>query len=215
MIITTPPVCLNQTAFIYCLVNCIAETFKGSIRYLSKSYPSNLGTIYFYGNYDKRLSFGSATSLTRLFSANISFINFNYSSKIIPTWSNHSSSKFMKPCPSCFITAQTHHSLNTKSTGTIFLTSQPPYSSKPKNKGFMSPMKYCTSYYRYFMITICTLIKTFLERPSFFMVTTWTCKTIWPSQFKKIITASFLRAKSFFKFHDVFGVIFHYPIIYI
>ena len=71
------------------------------------------------------------------------------------------------------------------------------------------------SCYRSLKTTIRTVVQFAICFPSFFMLTTWAYESIWPPKLKKIFSASLFRAKSLFKFHKNFRVIFHTPIYYI
>ena len=152
---------------------------------------------------------------SRLLTSYISFIYFYISRKFISTWRDHGTPEFVKPSPCSFITAQSQNPHKPQGTGPILLTSQPPYNSEPKNQWLMSTMKNSTGNYRYFMVAISTLIKSTINWSSFFTSTTWTLKSIWPTQLIKVITAGLFRIKSCLEFHNSLGVIFHYPLIYI
>lgn len=215
VIITRPSIRLYQATGMDQLLDRNFKVVRRCTFYAFQSNPSNGGTLCFYSNNNKRFPLCTTPSFANFFATYIGFINFDDARKIVSTRGNHRSSKFVKPSPGSFVTAQSHNSFNRYSTCSILLACHPPDGPKPKYKGFMGSVKNSPRYYRYFIMTTRAFIQTIFVIPSFIMRTSRTAKTIWPSQIEQILMACILGAKSLLKFHNCLRVIFHYPINYI
>jgi hypothetical protein len=67
----------------------------------------------------------------------------------------------------------------------------------------MGTVKYCAGYNRDLLIALATLIQSIFQGPGFIVAAMRALKTVWPSQLKKIITASVLGLESCLKVYDL------------
>ena len=93
--------------------------------------PNSFRAFIFYGNTYQRLTFSTSTAFTRLFAADIGFINFNKSEQAVTSGTDHCFAKFMKPLPSSIITSKVKYSLKPKCISSVFLPRNVPHRPKP------------------------------------------------------------------------------------
>jgi hypothetical protein len=142
VVISTPSISSNDASRFNCFFHCKFKAFCGSIRNASKTDPSKSFAVLLCGDENQCFSARSATTLaTVFFTANKGFINFDNTTQTITALTNHSTTKFMQPCPCGFVTAQTDYLLKTFGAGTAFLTGDPPYHSKPDRQRFPRSFK--------------------------------------------------------------------------
>lgn len=190
------------------------QTIGRSIGNPFHSDTANSFSIYLRCNSDHGFILHLSATQTLLQPAKICFINFNLSAQAISTWPNHCTPDFVEQSPSCFIASQAQYSLQTKCACSVFLTGNPPDSSKPQTQGTSASLKNSAAGNRHLVIACAALQKSSLNRPRLFTLTPGAFETRWPAERKKIFPARFIRRKTLFKFHKCFGVVFHTPANY-
>src|SRR3989337_4253223 len=110
------------------VLNKGGEAVAGSIRKNAKTNSPNafIPSIFDSNSY-QNLACSTTTSFARLFSTNVGFVHFNDTRQVVTAGAHHGTTQFMQPCPSRAITAQTKDAFEPKCTGSIFLSSYPPY----------------------------------------------------------------------------------------
>jgi len=214
-VISIPSIRAYDTAWYYSIFYCLFQAFSRCIGYTFKSNTTNTSVIQLSSNNNQSLASSAPTSLSWFSSTDVCFIYLNYTRKLVTTRTNHGPPKFMYPCPSGMVTSQAQSALQTQGTDSIFLVRHIPHRTKPPLEWLPGAMEYCSSCYRSLKTTIRTVVQFAICFPSFFMLTTWAYKSIWPPKLKEIFSANLFRAKSLFKFHKSFWVIFHTLIYYI
>lgn len=83
-----------------------------------------------HGNRYNRHLFGFTAPNTRLFSANIGFIDLDLSAEAIAIWAHHRVSHLMQPSPRRLIAAEPNYPLKAECITTVLLASLPIHGSK-------------------------------------------------------------------------------------
>lgn len=208
--ISLPVVCSDRTFFFYTLFCKPCETGRRCIRNDIQPYSSYfVFALILYGYGNQNFSFCSSSSLSRFLSANIGLVNFNQPGKSITSGPYHRTSQLMQPNPRGFVTAQFKNSLNVFSTCTVFLARYPPDCTKPEHQGLSSSFKNSTGSNRTLVSTRGAPKQTRAHYPCFSVVATRATETVWPSQVKKIVSASLLCVESSLQFLQIFRIILH------
>lgn len=214
--ISRPVVRLDHAARRNHILYKSTQAIRRGIHYLGQANSSKfLGGFVFNGNRHQCFSFGSSPLFSRLSTAYIRFIHLHAARQLIPARSHHGPSQSMEPLPGGLVTAQAQHPLQTQSIGTIFLAGNVPHGPKPKGQRFMGPMEDCPCGDRGLSATLLTMPQPSFRLPSVLALAFWTNKTIRPTKHGQVFQAGRLRSKSFFKFCQGPGIIFHDPKHYI
>ena len=213
--VSLPSICTYQAAFFYTFLDCWYKILCRGISYSSKANSSKMVIFVFYHNDNQTLAFGTTPPFPRLFPTDVSFVYFDCTRQSISSRSDHCTSQFVQPCPSCTITFKSQNSLQSQCANPIFLIDNIPDSSKPKHQWLSSIIEYRPSCDRGLSITNLTVVQSLFCDPCLCMTTFGTTKTVLPSNVGQVFQTGFFFFKSVFEFKDCRWVVFHTPILYI
>jgi len=155
------------------------------------------------------------TTLTRLFSTKVSFVDLHNTRETIAPWPHHRIAQFVQPRPSGSVTAQAQYTLKAQRADPVFLIRQVPHRPEPQPQRSPGILKDGACRYRGLEITLHTVVQSPTSLPSLRMLTTRATKPIGPPKLEKILSASLLRDKSLLEFHQRSRVVFHTRLYYI
>ncbi len=179
--IAYPCVCVYDAARLDRSLDSVLQAGCRGIGYPLKTDSSDAPTI-FLGCYDNQLLLRcSTTSFAWFFSADVTFVYFDYARKAIPPRPYHHTTQLMQPCPRGMITAQTKHPLQAQSIGTILLTCHMPNRTKPKTQWLLGVLKNCASKNRCLQATPFAMMQTSFCQPILGARATRASKSIGPS----------------------------------
>jgi len=206
-VITSPPIRHDGAAKIGRFKNERLQTSSRRIGYSFQSNTPDLLVDSLSGNCYQCLAYSATASKAFFKSADERFIKFNGARQLVAPWPDHRPAQFVQHQPSRFVASQTKNPFQTKCTGTVFLTGNPPYCPKPHRQRDMRPMKNSSRCYRYTVTTLFTAIQ--IAKPDEFLKrTAGTDKALGPSKPKKVVPAILLVTIFSFKFHEIPRVFF-------
>jgi hypothetical protein len=207
--VSGPVIGPNYTARHHHSLDCFTQALCRSIRYAAKTNASNPVPVLLGRDQHQNLSSGPATTLTRFTAANIGFINFHGTSKVIPARADHGATQLMQPGPRGTIAPKPQNTLKAQCTDPRLLIDYVPHRLKPKFQRFPGILKNGPCSYGGLKITRSASIQTTVHDPKSFKTTPWTSKTFRPSQSRQIIDTGLFRGKFFFKFLHSSGIFLH------
>jgi hypothetical protein len=208
--VSFPTVCNNGAAWLDSLDNERTKTYGRGIRNSEHTNSADGFLPSLFCSDDNQGLLKSLPTSNAFFQASqIGLIDLDSAEQSISARPNHGPSEFMKPRPCCLITTKTKNSLESKSTCTVFLGDNPPYSPEPNDQGFSCSLEDGSRCDRLLIPTGRALIKKPPNRPSCCPIATRTPKTVRPSQINQISTAFLFGGKTRFKFRQGTGIIFH------
>jgi hypothetical protein len=215
--IASPIVCAHHAAWLHGCLDRSRETLCRSIGHATQPDSPETTFVFLGGDHHQSLARGAATALTRLFAANVGFINLNGTGQPVTAWPHHGYPKFLQPDPSSFIAWQAQNPLQSQRTDTIFLAGNMPNGSKPQPQWLPGVLEDGSRGDRDLRIALATAIQASLGLPGFIIATSRTRKPRRPPQLKQLSTAGLFRSKPLFEFQDGSGIIFnfHQPLYYI
>lgn len=215
--ISTPTIRAHHTAWLHRVLYSLGETICRSVGNTIQANSPDMPCIFLCRHHHQSLSRSPATTLARLFAANVSFVYLNSTGQAVTARPHHGYPQLLQPCPGGFIPWQSQNPLEPQSADTVLLAGHMPDGPKPQPQGFSGVLKDRARGDRGLIIAMTTAIKTPLGRPCLPMATSRTTKPFRPPQLKQIPAAGLIGSKPLFKFQDGFGVIFnfHQPLYYI
>lgn len=188
-VVPIPAISVDYTTSLSGLTYRWLQACSGGVCNTSKSNPAKFLVVnYLYRYKNQRFSRGPSATFTRLFTTNISFIDFNQTEYTITSRSNHSSPELMQPRPCSFITAESQNTLQPFGACTVFLAGYPPDCSKPKTQRLPSSFKNSSSCNRCFVRTGNTAKQSIFRSPCLGVSTTRAAKSVRPSQLVKVFS---------------------------
>lgn len=213
--ISLPPIRMNSATRFYRLQHERVNAFSRGVGDPKHTNSANPSPIFFCRN-DNQSFFKCLSASDSFFkTTQVSLVDFYSPRQTLPARPHHSPSDFMQPRPCRFVASYTKDSLKSQSTSTILLSNHPPDGPKPHYQRFPCTFKNCSSSYGCLISATDAFIKRFSYWPTFGLITTRATKSVWPTQLKKIVPASFLRGKACLKFGNCSGIVFHTPRHYI
>ena len=213
--VSAPTIRANNRTRFYTFLNGRSKAACGSIVDFPKTDSSDPLPVLL-GHYKyKCFPCSSPTTVDRLFTTDISFINFYSTTDSVSTWAHHCHTQFVQHSPCSPITTKPQRSLKPKSAYPVLLISDVPNRSKPRLQRLLCILKNCSCRYRGLVSAFSTFVQPSISFPSFLTTTSRTNKSFRPSQPEKIFFTSSLRAKSLLEFHKGSRVSFHTRAYYI
>jgi len=215
--ITCPIISANQAARLHGFLDRLRETLCRSIGHPHQPNSPNMPFVFLGCDHHQSLSRRAAATLTRLFTADIGFINLNDTRQTVTAWSNPGYSQLLKPDPYSFITWQPKDFLKSQRADAGFLAGHMPDGPKPQTQRFSGVLENGACGDRDLIIAMTTAIKASLGSPGFTIATPWTRKPFWPPQLKQIPAAGLFGSKPLLELQNGAGIIFnfHHPSYYI
>jgi len=186
------------------------KTWRRQVGNLCHTNSTRATTTHFRSYCNDRLPFSTPATDLRPNPPDVCFVNFNLSGQLIPSGAHHCTAQFVKPIPGSIIAAKTKDPLQSKSTGSMFLTRDKPHGKEPSPKRFVTPMKQSSSGDGRLAFAFPTEEKTTPHQEwliSFFP-TTGTSEAFRPSKFRDILKASVFAGKPFIKILKCFRIIY-------
>ena len=215
--IASPVIRAHHAARFHGFLDRLGETLCRGIGQATQSNSPEMPFFFLGCDHHQSLSLRAATTLTRLFTTNVGFINLNDTGQTVTARPYHGYPKFLQPYPGGFIPWQSQNPLKPQRTDTIFLAGNMPNSPKPQPQWFPGVLEDGSRGDRDLIIALATAIQTSLGCPGFVTAASWTTKPLRPPHLKQISTAVLFRRKPLFEFKDGSGIIFncHQPLYYI
>ena len=208
-VIAIPAIGQNRTARIDRFKNEWFQAISGCICNSFQSNTPDFLFIHLGRNSHQGLAYSTTAPESFFQSADVCFINFNGPRQFIPSGPDHSSAQFVQHKPSSFITSQSQYSFQPKRTGSVFLTGNPPYSTKPDRQRYVRSMENSPGCDRYLMSAFFTAIQ-FTKLYIFLKRAVRANESFRPSKPEKIVPAILLITIFRFKFHEITWVFFDF-----
>ena len=207
--VSTPAICAHHTARFHSTLYGWRETLCRSVWNTTQANASDMPLIFLCRNHNQSLTASPATTLARLFAANVGFVYLNNTRQAVTARPYHCYPQLLQPCPCGFIPWQSQNPLESQSADTGFLRGYVPDGPKPQPQGFSRNLKDGAGRHRDLVIAMTATMKPPFGRPCLPMATSRATKPFRPPQLKQILAAGLFGSKKLFKFQDGSGVIFN------
>ena len=185
----------------YDLPNKSNQAASTNIWNLLKTYTAKaFRLINLYSCHYNSLLFYLSAKQPFFYATDVGLINFNMAMQQISSRSNHHSTQFVKPAPSCLVTPKPENSLKPQGITAKLLIRNMPRCHKPYAQWFTSTLKYCTGCHRSLPLTASATNLLPRRQPSFSYTTGRANKSFWPTQTKQIPGTGGFIWKPFVKF---------------
>ena len=180
------------------------EPYKTISTHIRNMTQSNAPKAFWFMSLNSRhyncLLFSMSAGHTFFLSTDVSLVDFNATFQQITSGPNHSSTQFVKPCPSSLITAQAQHSLHSQRASAKLLVGYMPRCLKPHPHRLASAIKYRLGGYRGLTLAASTSDLLPICHPPLGPSAGRANKTIGPAQFQQICCTRLFSRKPFIKF---------------
>ena len=139
--ISRPSIRANLGPLLHVIQNECVKAWRRYIKDSGHTDSTGTTTTDLCSNCNDRLVPGSPTTNLRSKTPNICLVYLDCASQPVPSRPHHCAAQFMKPIPSCIVTAKTEHPFQTKSTCSVFLTRHKPHGKEPCSKWFVGPVE--------------------------------------------------------------------------
>ena len=148
-IIAFPTISQNDRSRKDHLTNKAYKAISTHVWDMTQSYASKaFWFMNLHSHYYNRFLFSMPAGHTFFLTTDVSLIDLDATVQEVTSGSNHSSTQFVKPCPSSLVAAQTQRFLHPQRAGTKLLVAHMPRCLKPDPQRFASTVKYRPCSYR-------------------------------------------------------------------